>query len=83
MISMGVMGAACQDKAGITKPEEPVHTNATAQPNPDMTPHVNATAVPTPSVPPSAPPSAVPSAGVKPTPHTINAPPQPASSSLK
>lgn len=75
VISMGVMSGVgtggCQDKAA-PKPQEPIHTNATATPTPDMMPHVNATAIPTPSAAPST----------APVPHTINAPPQskPASS---
>jgi len=74
VISLGVMAGAgtpgCQDKGGITKPEEPIHTNATAQPipttspSPDMTPSMNATAAPMPSA----------SSSASARPHTINAP---------
>ncbi len=80
VISMGVLTAAC-DKTGGAKPEEPIHTNATAEP-----PHVNATATPTPTPTPTATPSGAPSAAVPATPatlnpssvpHTVNAPPTP------
>ncbi len=71
VISMGVLTAAC-DKAGAPKPEEPIHTNATAEP-----PHVNATAMPTPSAAPSAAPAATPvTLNPSSVPHTVNAPPQ-------
>lgn len=72
MISFGVIAAGCE-KTGGAKPEEPIHTNATAEP-----PHVNATATPMPSAAPSAAPSTTP-ATLNPSamPHTVNAHPQP------
>ncbi len=66
VLSLGMAAAAC-DKEGAPKPEEPIHTNATAEP-----PHVKETPTATPQ------PSVAPPATLNPSsmPHTVNAPPQ-------